>query len=81
MEPSNVIRLSDFRQANIQETIDDISAEAFMFLRKAAVDNKLPVKALLIEHLSDIVRVLKSIDGPEQAQEILSAIEAHVINT
>lgn len=76
---NNVVRLADFRAASRQEQIDDISAEAFLLLRNAALETNLPVKDVLLEHLGDIVRVFNSVEGPEETRAIISQIEQQIL--
>ncbi|WP_372799061.1 hypothetical protein [Litorivivens sp.] len=77
--PNNVVRLSDFRAANQQELIDDISAEAFMMLRDAAMTSNISVKDVLLEHLGDIVRVFNSVEGADETRAILEQIERQIL--
>ncbi len=76
---NNVVRLADFRLANQQEQIDDISANAFLLLRDAALEAGIPVKSVMLEHLRDIIRIFNSVEGDNEARAILKQVEEQIL--
>jgi hypothetical protein len=73
---SNVIRLADYRKSDMQETIDDISARAFLFLRDEAEAEDAPVYAVIAEHMLGMALVVEAVEGSDAAKDLLSAIAA-----
>lgn len=71
---NNVIDIRSYRDASQQELIDDISAQAFLFLRSEAEDNNLPMKSVLMEHLLGLGLVIKAVEGASEAKNILAQI-------
>lgn len=72
----NVIRLADYRKSDMQETIDDISARAFLYLRDAAEAEDAPMYAVIAEHMLGMALVVEAVEGTEAAKNLLSAIAA-----
>jgi hypothetical protein len=70
----NIIDLSNYRDTSRQAVIDDISAQAFMFLREEAELHDLPIKAVLMEHLMGIAMVVKAVEGRKEAQRVFRDI-------
>ena len=74
MAASKIVALSDYREDNEQMHIDDISAQAFLFLQEQAQEHNLPMRKLLLEHLLGIASVVKAVEGLYEAQHWLSEI-------
>lgn len=78
MAISNVVTLNEYRQDNEQMIIDDISAQAFLFLQEQAQENKLSMRKLLMEHLLGLACVVKAVEGPEEAKNWLAKISTEI---
>ena len=74
MAVSKVVTLSDYRENAQQMQIDDISAQAFLFLQEQAQENNVPMRKLLMEHLLGIDCVVKAVEGLDEAQNWLALI-------
>ena len=74
MAVSKVVTLSDYRENAQQMQIDDISAQAFLFLQEQAQENNVPMRKLLMEHLLGIACVVKAVEGLDEAQNWLALI-------
>ena len=74
----NVVSLNKFQAASRQAALDDISAQAFMFLREQAQENKLPMRDVLLEHLLGIALVIKAVEGQEESARVLREIAQQV---
>lgn len=74
MSASNVVAISAYRQDSQQMQIDDISAQAFLFLQEQAQEHNLPMRKLLLEHLLGITSVVKAVEGLDEAQRWLQGI-------
>lgn len=74
MAISNVVTLAEYRQDNEQMIIDDISAQAFLFLQEQAQEHKLSMRKLLMEHLLGLACVVKAVEGPEEARNWMQKI-------
>lgn len=74
MAMSKVVTLSDYRENTQQMQIDDISAQAFVFLQEQALENDVPMRKLLMEHLLGIACVVKAVEGLDEAQNWLALI-------
>ncbi|MDX1506454.1 MAG: hypothetical protein R3221_12100 [Spongiibacter sp.] len=81
MVMSKVVSLVDYRQDSQQMQIDDISAQAFLFLQEQANENNLPMRKLLMEHLLGIASVVKAVEGLEEAQTWLATISDEIGGT
>jgi hypothetical protein len=71
---TNVVNLADYRQADRQELIDDISARTFLFLRDEAQANGVTMQEVIAEHLLGIALVVKAVEGEGAAQQLLDAV-------
>lgn len=71
---SNIIRLADYRKSDLQETIDDISARAFLFLRDEAEAEDAPMYAVIAEHMLGLALVVEAVEGSDAAKDLLAAI-------
>lgn len=78
MAISNVVTLDEYRTNNEQMIIDDISAQAFLFLQEQAQEHKLSMRKLLMEHLLGLACVVKAVEGPEEAKNWLDKIGAEI---
>lgn len=74
----NVVSLKKFQTATQQAALDDISAQAFMFLREQAQENKLPMREVLMEHLLGIALVIKAVEGQEESARVLTSIAQQI---
>lgn len=74
----NVVSLKNYQEASRQAVLDDISAQAFMFLREEAHNNNLPMKSVLLEHLLGIALVIKAVEGADEAANLLSQISQQI---
>ena len=72
----NVINLSEYRETNIRELIDDISARAFLFLRDEAEAEDLPMSAVVAEHMLGMALVMQAVEGKAAAKNLLESITA-----
>lgn len=70
----NVVQLKHYQEASKQAVLDDISAQAFMFLREEAQSNNVPIKAVLLEHLLGLALVIKAVEGADESERILHDI-------
>lgn len=73
---SNVINLAEYRETNIRELIDDISARAFLFLRDQAEAADVPMSAVVAEHMYGMALVMQAVEGKAAAKNLLAAITA-----
>jgi hypothetical protein len=71
---SNIINIADYRETNIRELIDDISARAFLFLRDEAEAEGVPMSAVVAEHMYGMALVMQAVEGKAAAQNLLAAI-------
>ena len=78
MAISNVVTLAEYRQDTEQMMIDDISAQAFLFLQEQAQEHKLSMRKLLMEHLLGLACVVKAVEGPEEARSLLLKISDEI---
>lgn len=78
MAMSKVVTLSEYRENTQQMQIDDISAQAFLFLQEQASENNVPMRKLLMEHLLGIACVVKAVEGNDEAQNWLALISAEL---
>jgi len=74
----NVVSLKNFQSASRQAVLDDISAQAFMFLREQAQENKLPMRDVLLEHLLGIALVIKAVEGQDESARVLQEIAKQI---
>lgn len=74
----NVVSLKQHQTATQQAALDDISAQAFMFLREQAQENKLPMRDVLMEHLLGIALVIKAVEGQEESARVLTDIAQQI---
>lgn len=74
----NVVNLKNYQQASQQAVLDDISAQAFMFLRDEAQSNNVPMKAVLLEHLLGLALVIKAVEGADESARILNDIAQQI---
>lgn len=74
----NVVHLKSFKEASQQAVLDDISAQAFMFLREEAQSNNVPMKAVLLEHLLGLALVIKAVEGADESARILHDISRQI---
>ena len=77
----NVVSLKQHQTAIQQAALDDISAQAFMFLREQAQENKLPMRDVLMEHLLGIALVIKAVEGQEESARVLNEIAQQIDGT
>jgi hypothetical protein len=80
MPPSNVVHIADYRQADRQELIDDISARTFLFLRDEAQANGVTMREVIAEHLLGIALVVKAVEGENAAQGLLDTVSSKLAN-
>ncbi|MFT7406106.1 hypothetical protein [Zhongshania sp.] len=78
MTAQKVVSLSEYRQDTQQMHIDDISAQAFLFLQEQAQELDLPMRKLLKEHLLGIACVVKAVEGLDAAQNWLAVISDQI---
>lgn len=74
----NVVHLKNFKEASQQAVLDDISAQAFMFLREEAQNHNVPMKSVLLEHLLGLALVIKAVEGADASARILHNIADQV---
>jgi len=75
---SNVIDLADYRQTNMRELIDDISARAFLFMRDEAEAEEVPMSALVAEHMYGMALVMQAVEGKDAVKNLLNTILAKI---
>ena len=73
MTAQKIVSLSEYRQDTQQMHIDDVSAQAFLFLQEQAQELDLPMRKLLKEHLLGIACVVKAVEGLDEAQNWLAS--------
>ncbi|MBW2940459.1 hypothetical protein [Zhongshania aquimaris] len=78
MTAQKVVSLSEYRQDTQQMHIDDVSAQAFLFLQEQAQELDLPMRKLLKEHLLGIACVVKAVEGVDEAQNWLALISDEI---
>ncbi|MFT6551281.1 MAG: hypothetical protein ACJA1I_001320 [Zhongshania marina] len=78
MTAQKVVSLSEYRQDTQQMHIDDVSAQAFLFLQEQAQELDLPMRKLLKEHLLGIACVVKAVEGLDEAQNWLALISDEI---
>jgi hypothetical protein len=71
---SNIINLAEYRETNIRELIDDISARAFMFLRDQAEAEDVPMSAVVAEHMLGMALVMQAVEGKTATKNLLATI-------
>ena len=70
----NVVQLRAPQQESQQEIIDDIGAQAFLFLRNAAEELDVSIKDVIVEHMAGLVLVMGAVEGVEETQAVLDAM-------
>ena len=70
----NIIDLAEYRETNIRELIDDISARAFLFLRDEAEAEDVPMSAVVAEHMLGMALVMQAVEGKTAVKNLLAAI-------
>ncbi|CAA0094362.1 hypothetical protein [Zhongshania aliphaticivorans] len=80
MTAQKIVSLSEYRQDTQQMHIDDVSAQAFLFLQEQAQELDLPMRKLLKEHLLGIACVVKAVEGLDEAQNWLAIISDEINN-
>lgn len=78
MTAQKIVSLSEYRQDTQQMHIDDVSAQAFLFLQEQAQELDLPMRKLLKEHLLGIACVVKAVEGLDEAQNWLALISDEI---
>jgi hypothetical protein len=78
MTAQKVVSLSEYRQDTQQMHIDDVSAQAFLFLQEQAQELDLTMRKLLKEHLLGIACVVKAVEGIDEAQNWLALISDEI---
>ena len=71
---SNVISLTEYREQDIREIIDDISARAFLFLRDEAETEEVPMYSVIAEHMLGLALVVQAVQGADAAKNLLAAV-------
>lgn len=71
---SNVINLASYRETNMRELIDDVSARAFLFLRDEAEAEDLPMSAVVAEHMYGMALVMQAVEGKTAVRDLLESI-------
>ena len=74
----NVVSLKQYQKATQQALLDDISAQAFVFLREQAQEHGIPMKSVLLEHLLGIALVVKAVEGHEESARILRELAEQI---
>jgi hypothetical protein len=72
MTAEKVVSLAEYRQDTQQMHIDDISAQAFLFLQEQAQELNIPMRKLLKDHLLGIACVVKAVEGIDEAKNWLA---------
>ena len=72
---NNIVNLAEYRETNIRELIDDISARAFLFLRDEAEAEGVPMSAVVAEHMYGMALVMQAVEGKAAARSLLAAID------
>jgi hypothetical protein len=75
---SNVIDLTEYRETNIRELIDDISARAFLFLRDEADAEGVPMSAVVAEHMLGMALVMQAVEGKAAIKDLMAAISSRL---
>jgi hypothetical protein len=78
MTAEKVVSLAEYRQDTQQVQIDDISAQAFLFLQEQAQEFNIPMRKLLKDHLLGIACVVKAVEGIDEAKNWLATISDEI---
>ncbi|MFQ3199649.1 MAG: hypothetical protein ACI9SK_000356 [Zhongshania sp.] len=78
MTAEKVVSLAEYRQDTQQMHIDDISAQAFLFLQEQAQELNIPMRKLLKDHLLGIACVVKAVEGVDEAKNWLATISDEI---
>jgi hypothetical protein len=78
MTAEKVVSLAEYRQDTQQVQIDDISAQAFLFLQEQAQELNIPMRKLLKDHLLGIACVVKAVEGIDEAKNWLATISDEI---
>ena len=79
MQPTdNIVHFDSFRRASDREVIDDIGARAFLFIRDAAEEMGVPIKDVMIEHMTGMALVMGAVEGEAAAQSVLQDISTQL---
>lgn len=70
----NVVRIDDFRNAEHQAIVDDISARTFLFLRDEAESCGVPIKDVIAEHMLGLALVVEAVEGTDSARDLLNDV-------
>ena len=70
----NVVSIDSAKAPTQQELIDDVGAQAFVFLRDTALEMDLPIKDVIVEHMTGLVMVMRSVEGLKETRKVLEYI-------
>jgi len=70
----NVIVLSDFKGEVQRQAIEQLGAQAFVFLRDSAEHQGLPVSEVISEHLLGLSQVMAAVEGHDAVRATLENI-------
>lgn len=74
----NVIAFRRKHDVTTEETIDDICAKAFLFLRDSATAQGVPLKTLLAEHMLGMMLMVRAVEGEAEAQRLLTLVSEKI---
>ncbi|MFT5577444.1 MAG: hypothetical protein ACI9WS_000194 [Paraglaciecola psychrophila] len=66
--------LSDYKGQAQRQAIDQLCAEAFVFLRDGARQEELPFKQVISEHLLGLSQIMAAVEGRDSARTTLQDI-------
>lgn len=66
--------LQSISQSETQEIIDDIGAQAFLFIRDASEEMGVPIKDVIIEHMQGLAMVMAAVEGEQEVLDVLASI-------
>ena len=71
---SNVVSIDRAKSPSQQELIDDVGAQAFVFLRDSALELDLPIKDVIVEHMAGLAMVMRSVEGLQETRKVMDYI-------
>ncbi len=81
MPADNIVQLNRFKRDSQQEIIDDIGARAFLFIRDEAEAMGVPIKDVIVEHMLGLALVMSSVEGEEEARQVLKRVSAQLASS
>lgn len=71
--------LGTLEQSETQQIIDDIGAQAFLFIRDASEEMGVPIKEVIVEHMKGLALVMAAVEGEQEVLDVLASISQQLL--